>query len=74
MRSLIWDELELALSELPPEQKEAFELMEIDGLSAKEVAEATGVSVNTLLSRKHYATKHLRIRLKELYNELLSDE
>lgn len=74
MRSLIWDELKLALSELPPEQKEAFELMEIDGLSAKEVAEATGVSVNTLLSRKHYATKHLRIRLKELYNELLSDE
>lgn len=74
MRSLVWDELELALSELPPEQKEAFELMEIDGLSAKEVAEATGVSVNTLLSRKHYATKHLRIRLKELYNELLSDE
>lgn len=74
MRSLIWDELELALSELPPEQKEAFELMEIDGLSAKEVAEAMGVSVNTLLSRKHYATKHLRIRLKELYNELLSDE
>lgn len=74
MRSLVWDELELALSELPPEQKEAFELMEIDSLSAKEVAEATGVSVNTLLSRKHYATKHLRIRLKELYNELLSDE
>lgn len=74
IRSLVWDELELALSELPPEQKEAFELMEIDGLSAKEVAEATGVSVNTLLSRKHYATKHLRIRLKELYNELLSDE
>lgn len=74
MRSLVWDELELALSELPPEQKEAFELMEIDGLSAKEVAEATGVSVNTLLSRKHYATKHLRIRLKKLYNELLSDE
>lgn len=74
IRSLVWDELELALSELSPEQKEAFELMEIDGLSAKEVAEATGVSVNTLLSRKHYATKHLRIRLKELYNELLSDE
>lgn len=74
MRSLVWEELELALSELPLEQKEAFELMEIDGLSAKEVAEATGVSVNTLLSRKHYATKHLRIRLKELYNELLSDE
>ncbi|BES60228.1 RNA polymerase sigma factor [Dysgonomonas capnocytophagoides] len=74
IRSLVWDELELALSELPPEQKEAFELMEIDGLSAKEVAEATGVSVNTLLSRKHYATKHLRIRLKELYNELSSDE
>lgn len=72
MRSLVWDELELALSELPAEQREAFELMEMDGLSAKEVAEIRGVSVNTLLSRKHYAVKHLRVRLKELYNDLLN--
>lgn len=71
IRSLVWIELEAALSELPPEQREAFELTEIEGLPAKDVAETIGVSVNTLLSRKHYAIKHLRIRLKELYNDLL---
>lgn len=71
MKSLVWDELEAALSELPAEQREAFELMEMEGLSAKEISETTGVPVNTLLSRKHYAVKHLRVRLKELYNDLL---
>ena len=71
MRSLVWQEFEAALSELPPEQREAFELMELEGLSAKEIAETTGVTVNTLLSRKHYAVKHLRKRLEVLYKEIL---
>ena len=71
MRSLVWDELELALSELPDEQRDAFVLMEMEGLSAKEVAEATGIPVNTLLSRKYYAVRYLRVRLKDLYNDLL---
>lgn len=71
MRSLVWDEVELALLELPKEQRDAFVLMEMDDMSAKEAADITGVSVNTLLSRKHYAVKHLRIRLKELYEDLL---
>lgn len=71
LRSLVWLELEAALSELPPEQREAFELTEMEGLSTKEVAEATGVSVNTLLSRKHYAIKHLRNRLERLYKDML---
>ena len=70
LRSLVWQEFEMALSELPPEQREAFELMEMDGLSAKEIAESIGVSVNTLLSRKHYAVKHLRKRLEGLYKEI----
>ena len=72
MRSLVWQELETALAELPPEQREAFELLEMEGLSAKEVASTTGISVNTLLSRKHYAVIHLRKRLKGLYNDLLN--
>ena len=72
MRSLVWQELETALAELPPEQREAFELMELEGLSAKEVSSATGISANTLLSRKHYAVIHLRKRLKGLYNDLLN--
>lgn len=73
LKSLVWQELETALSELPPEQREAFELMELDGLSAKEISETTGVLVNTLLSRKHYAVMHFRKRLKELYDELIFD-
>jgi len=71
LRSLVWQEFEMALSELPPEQREAFELMEMDGLSAKEIAESLDVPVNTLLSRKHYAVKHLRKRLESLYKEII---
>lgn len=71
LRSLVWQELEVALSELPPEQKEAFQLTEIEDLPAKEVAEVLGVPINTLLSRKHYAVKYLRKRLKGLYNDII---
>jgi len=71
LRSLVWKELEIALSELPLEQREAFELMELEGLPAKEIAESIGISVNTLLSRKHYAVKHLRKRMEGLYREIL---
>lgn len=71
MRSLVWEELEKALKELPPEQREVFELTEFDGLSVKEISQTTAIPVNTLLSRKHYAVKHLRKRLERLYNDLL---
>jgi RNA polymerase sigma factor (sigma-70 family) len=71
MRSLVWTELENALAELPPEQREIYELTEMDGIPVKEIAQTTGVSVNTLLSRKHYAVLHLRKRLKELYYEII---
>lgn len=72
IRSLVWDELELALSELPDEQREVFELTTLDGMPVKEVAEVTDTPVNTVLSRKHYAIKHLRNRLKDLYEDFLS--
>ena len=71
LRSLLWVELEIALAELPPEQREIFELTELDGIPVKEISVATGVSVNTLLSRKHYAVKHLRKRLAGLYSDLV---
>lgn len=71
LRSLVWEELETSLAQLPPEQREAFELTEIEGLPVKDVAEAAGISVNTLLSRKHYAVKFLRKRLDKLYKELI---
>ncbi|MDR2127263.1 MAG: sigma-70 family RNA polymerase sigma factor [Prevotellaceae bacterium] len=72
LRSLVWDELENALSELPPQQREIFELTELEGISMKEISNATGISINTLLSRKHYAVLHLRTRMRELYNDIIS--
>ncbi|WP_254454471.1 RNA polymerase sigma factor [Flavobacterium sp. M31R6] len=71
LRSLLWVELEDALSELPQEQREVFEKTELDGLSFKEISTETGISVNTLLSRKRYAVLHLRKRLSELYEEII---
>jgi RNA polymerase sigma factor (sigma-70 family) len=71
LRSLFWQELEAALSELPSAQRDAFVLTELDGLPAKEVAERLNIPLNTLLSRKHYAVVHLRQRLKELYGDML---
>lgn len=73
IKTLIWEELEIALAELPPEQRNVFELNELEGFSFKEIAEATGLGVNTLISQKRYAVLHLRKRLYDLYQELLSD-
>ncbi|MDR3271927.1 MAG: sigma-70 family RNA polymerase sigma factor [Flavobacteriaceae bacterium] len=72
LRSLVWTELDAALAELSLEQREIFELTELEGIPVKEIAETTGVSVNTLLSRKHYAVLHLRKRMKQLYEDVLS--
>jgi RNA polymerase sigma factor (sigma-70 family) len=69
VRTVLLDELELALGELPEEQREVFVVHELEGLSFKEIAAATGVSVNTLLSRKRYAVLHLRERLQDIYDE-----
>jgi RNA polymerase sigma factor (sigma-70 family) len=68
-RNVLLAELELAVDELPEEQREVFVAHEIEGRSFKEMAAGTGVSVNTLLSRKRYAVLHLRERLQSLYDE-----
>ncbi len=68
-RSVIFDELDAALEELPEEQREVFIAHEMDGRSFKQLAEETGLSINTLLSRKHYAILHLRRRLEAIYEE-----
>ena len=68
-RSVLLDELELALDELPDEQREVFVGHELEGRSFKEMAAETGVSVNTLLSRKRYAALHLRERLQSIHDE-----
>jgi RNA polymerase sigma factor (sigma-70 family) len=72
IRSLFWDALYAALNELPTPQREAFVLNEIEGIPFKEIAEQTGETVNTLISRKRYAVLHLRERLGTLRNELLN--
>jgi RNA polymerase sigma factor (sigma-70 family) len=69
-RNLLLDELERAVDELPPEQREVFVAHELEGRSFKEMAAGAGVSVNTLLSRKHYAVLRLRERLQHVYDEL----
>ena len=68
-RGVLLDELEAALEELPAEQRFVFVAHEIEGRSFRELASETGVSVNTLLSRKHYAVLHLRRRLQKIYDE-----
>lgn len=69
VRRLLLAELEDALEELPDEQREVFIAHEIEGRSFRELAAATGLSVNTLLSRKRYAVLHLRRRLKAIHTE-----
>ena len=72
LRNLFWEALNNALGELPPEQREVFVLNEMEGIPFKAIAEQTGESVNTLLSRKRYAVLHLRERLLVLKDELLN--
>jgi RNA polymerase sigma factor (sigma-70 family) len=72
LRNLFWEELQVALDELPETQREVFMQNEIEGIAFKDIAVATGVSVATLISRKRYAVLHLRERLAVLRNELLN--
>ena len=71
LRSLVFEEIQTALADLPKEQREVFELTELLDYSVKEVAEKTNTPPNTVLSRKHYAVKFLRERLQELYDDVI---
>jgi len=68
-RGLLVEELEDALAELPPEQREVFIANEVEGRTFAAIAAEKGTSINTLLSRKRYAVLHLRRRLREIYEE-----
>ena len=68
-RKALLDELELAVSELPKEQREVFVAHELEGRSFQEIAGRTGESVNTLFARKRYAVRRLRARLQHAYDE-----
>jgi RNA polymerase sigma factor (sigma-70 family) len=73
MRALLLDEIEAALAELPPEQREVFVAQELDGLTFRELAGRSGVSINTLLARKRYAVLRLRERLQAVYEDWLTE-
>jgi len=72
VRRLIWEAIQQGLAELPPEQREVFVKNEFEGISFREMAEETGININTLLARKRYAVLHLRKKLKPIYDELMS--
>ena len=72
MRQVLLAEIEAALAELPAEQREVFVAQELDGVSFRELAQRTGVSINTLLSRKRYAVRFLRTRLQAAWDEWLT--
>jgi len=73
LRSALWEEIQSAIDELPAPQREVFIQTEFLYLSVKEISEKTGVLVNTLLSRKHYAVVHLRKKLKSMYAEFFAE-
>lgn len=72
-RDALLEQIEEALLELPPEQREVFIAHELEGVSFRDLAQRTGTSLNTLLSRKRYAVLHLRRRLQAVYDEWLSE-
>ncbi len=71
LRNAVWEELEDALADLPDEQRYVFEQTEFEGRSFKDLSRETGLSVSTLISRKHYAVKFLREQLREIYDDLV---
>jgi RNA polymerase sigma factor (sigma-70 family) len=71
MRAMLLAEIAAALAELPPEQREVFVAHELEGVSFRELAARTGVSTSTLLSRKHYAARFLRGRLRAVWDDWL---
>lgn len=70
LRNLFQETLRDALNELPEEQKQAFVLNEMEGISFKQISGETGIPVNTLISRKRYAVLHLRNKLAALHEAL----
>jgi RNA polymerase sigma factor (sigma-70 family) len=73
MRALLLDEVEEVLNDMPVEQREVFLAHEIEGVSFKEIAARTGVGINTLIARKHYAVERLRERLRVIYEDMQTE-
>jgi RNA polymerase sigma factor (sigma-70 family) len=71
MRGILLAEIEAALAELPPEQRTVFVAQELEGIGFRELAQRSGVSINTLLARKRYAVRFLRARLRRVWDDWL---
>ena len=71
MRGILLAEIEAALAELPPEQRAVFVAQELEGIGFRELAQRSGVSINTLLARKRYAVRFLRARLRKVWDDWL---
>jgi RNA polymerase sigma factor (sigma-70 family) len=72
LREMFWDELFIALDELPENQRQVFIWNEMEDMTLQEIADKTGENLKTIISRKGYAVKHLRKRLESLYDEFLN--
>jgi RNA polymerase sigma factor (sigma-70 family) len=72
-RQVLLERLTEAVEELPREQRDVFIAHELEGASFKDMAARTGIPLNTLLARKHYAVKHLRRRLQRAYDDWFQD-
>ena len=72
IRELFWQELFTALNELPENQRQVFIWNELEDKTLQQIADATGENLKTIISRKGYAVKHLRLRLQTLYTEFLN--
>jgi len=69
-KTMFWDELKIALDELPDKQRDVFIQNELEGISLQTIADDSGENIKTIISRKGYAIKHLRQRLGTLYKDL----
>lgn len=72
LRELFWEQLEIALDELPENQRQVFIWNELEDQTFKEISDRTGDNIKTLISRKRYAVQHLRVRLETLYHEFIN--
>lgn len=72
MRELFWEQLGIALAELPENQRQVFVWNELEDQTFQEISDRTGENIKTLISRKRYAVQHLRRRLESVYQEFVN--
>jgi len=64
MRGELLDALDTAMAALPPEQRDVLESQAVDGSTFAELARKTGISIDTLMTRKRRAIRKLAAALE----------